>query len=79
MAHVPNDDEIRLAIERLSQRDDKGNVILSKKEAEDVREVLSLYRKGKLIKTFLGYFAAAIAGYVAFKTDLLAFFGGGDK
>ena len=30
-----SDEELLLAIKRLSQIDDKGNVILNKKEAED--------------------------------------------
>ena len=67
-----SDEELLLAIGRLSQIDDKGNVILSKKEAEELREWLTLFRKGKVIRAFLAYLISGIVVIAAYKADLLA-------
>ena len=75
--HIPSDEDLLAAIERLSHADNAETVILTKVEAREVREALVLFRKGKLMKSFFGYVIACVAAYAAFKADLGAFFGGG--
>lgn len=77
MTKLPDDDELHLAIKRISTIEDDENVILNKKEARDIRKVIAIYRKSVLMKTFIGYFVAFVAAYAAFKANLVEFFGGG--
>ena len=82
MTTMPTDEQLRAQIERLSQSDDDGNVILKKDEAIILREVVrawvtakALGRAAGILKKIAIWIVAVIAGYAAFKAGVLDWLG----
>ena len=82
MTNIPTDEELRAQIERLSQSDDDGNVILKKDEAIILREVVrawvtlqALGRAAGILKKVAVWIVAIVAGYAAFKSGILSWAG----
>lgn len=60
-------------IDRLNKSDEI--VLLSKLEGQELREILEFYQKAKLLKSILSYAALFLAAYLAFKADILSWWG----
>ena len=74
-----DDDEIGRLVDQLIAKLNASNkvVLLTRKEGEEIKEILIYYQQAKLLKAIAHYLAVFLAAYLAFKADILSWWGNG--